>query len=53
MREESKIHIYKTYIRPVLTYANETRSETSKTKRMMRILNSRNENIENHQRGYT
>ncbi|XP_011631965.1 uncharacterized protein LOC105423758 [Pogonomyrmex barbatus] len=32
----SKIRIYKTCVRPILTYIAETRAETSKTKRIMR-----------------
>lgn len=32
----SKVRIYKTCIRPILTYAAETRADTSKTKRIMR-----------------
>ncbi|XP_072764658.1 uncharacterized protein [Anoplolepis gracilipes] len=41
MTTKSKIRIYKTCIRPVLTYAAETRAETSKTKRMMRTTEMR------------
>jgi len=33
MRKESKVRIYKTCIRPIMTYGIETREETNKTKR--------------------
>lgn len=36
MRTESKVRIYKSCVRPVLTYAIETRGETAETKRMLR-----------------
>lgn len=36
MTAESKIRIYKTCVRPIMTYAAETRAETSATKRKMR-----------------
>lgn len=36
MSTEGKIRIYKACVRPVLTYAAETRAETSQTTRMMR-----------------
>ncbi|XP_045466574.1 uncharacterized protein LOC123675272 [Harmonia axyridis] len=36
MAAESKVRIYKTAEGPILTYAAETRAETSKTKSMMR-----------------
>lgn len=32
----AKVKIHKTYVRPILTYAVETRAETSKTKFIMR-----------------
>ena len=35
IRTEAKARIYKTAIRPILTYAAETRPETSKTKRIL------------------
>jgi hypothetical protein len=38
---ESKVRIYKTYIRPILTYATEMRAETSKTKRILRTMEMR------------
>lgn len=38
MREESKIRLHKACTKPVLIYANETRAETSKTKRMMKTI---------------
>lgn len=36
MTTNSKVRIYKTCVRPVLTYAAETRAETSKTKQLLR-----------------
>lgn len=36
MTLESKVRIYKTMVRPILTYATETRAETMKTKQKMR-----------------
>lgn len=36
MNIESKVRIYKTCVRPILTYAAETRADTSKTKQMTR-----------------
>lgn len=36
MTIRSKLRIYKTCIRPVLTYAAETRADTAKTKRILR-----------------
>lgn len=36
MSMESKVRIYRTCVRPVLTYAAETRAETSHTKRLLR-----------------
>lgn len=36
MSVEGKVRIYKTCVRPILTYAAETRAETAKTKRIMR-----------------
>ncbi|XP_029174771.1 uncharacterized protein LOC114943358 [Nylanderia fulva] len=41
MSTKSKIRIYKTCIKLVLTYAAETRTETSGTKRMMRTMEMR------------
>lgn len=34
---DSKVRIYKTVVRPILTYAVETRADTAKTKNMMRV----------------
>jgi len=34
LRQETKMRIYKSVIRPVLTYAAETRADTSKTKQI-------------------
>ena len=36
MSIESKVRIYKTCVRPILTYGIETRADTNKTKRMLR-----------------
>lgn len=36
MSTQSKVRIYKTVVRPVLTYATETRAETTRTKSIMR-----------------
>lgn len=36
MTAECKIRIYKTCVRPILTYAAETRAETTKTKKLLR-----------------
>ena len=36
MTLESKVRIYKTCVRPIMTYAAETRADTAKTKRMLR-----------------
>ena len=36
MSIESKVKIYKTAVRPILTYAVETRADTSKTKQLLR-----------------
>ncbi|KAL6421250.1 hypothetical protein ACFW04_013665 [Cataglyphis niger] len=41
MSTKNKIRIYKTCIRPILTYAAETRVETSRTKKMMRTTEMR------------
>jgi hypothetical protein len=41
MSTESKIRIYKTCMRPILTYAAETRAETSKTKQLLRSAEMR------------
>lgn len=48
IREESKIHIYKTCIRPVFTYADETRAETD-IQNKKDDEDSWDENAENHQ----
>jgi len=37
MRKDSKVRIYKTCIRPIMTYGIETRQETNKTKSMLRV----------------
>lgn len=37
MRWDSKVKIYKTCIRPIMTYGIETREETNKTKSMLRV----------------
>ncbi|KAJ4427041.1 hypothetical protein ANN_26840 [Periplaneta americana] len=37
LRRETKIRIYKTVVRPIMTYAVETRSDTTKTKQMMNV----------------
>jgi len=37
MRKDSKVRINKTCIRPIMTYGIETREETNKTKRMLRV----------------
>jgi hypothetical protein len=36
MSKESKIRIYKTKVRPVLTYASENRAETTYTQQLLR-----------------
>ena len=36
MSTESKVRIYKTNVRPVLTYASETRAETTYTQQLLR-----------------
>jgi hypothetical protein len=36
MLTESKVRIYKTNVRPVLTYASETRAETTYTQQLLR-----------------
>lgn len=36
MTAQSKVKIYKTMVRPIITYATETRAETKKTKQKMR-----------------
>lgn len=41
MSQKSKTRLYKACVRPVLTYAAETRSETSTTKRMARTTEMR------------
>jgi hypothetical protein len=41
MSTESKIRIYKTCMRPILTYAAETRAEISKTKQLLRSAEMR------------
>jgi len=37
MRRDSKVRIYKTCIRPIMTYGIETREESNETKRMLRV----------------
>ncbi|CAG9839125.1 unnamed protein product [Diabrotica balteata] len=37
MRTDSKIRIYKTCIRPIMTYGIEVREDTNKTKQMLRV----------------
>ncbi|XP_057667256.1 uncharacterized protein LOC130900574 [Diorhabda carinulata] len=37
MRKDSKVRIYKTCIKPIMTYGIETREETNKTKSMLRV----------------
>ncbi|XP_060530090.1 uncharacterized protein LOC132704215 [Cylas formicarius] len=37
MRKDSKIRIYKTCIRPIMTYGTEVREDTNKTKQMLRV----------------
>lgn len=41
MTTESKVRIYKTCIRPILTNASETRVDTRKTKRIVRSTEMR------------
>lgn len=41
MRHDGKVRIYKTYIRPILTYTTETRTDTSTTKRIIRTAKKR------------
>ena len=36
LSQESKVKIYRTIVRPVMTYAADTRAETSKTKQLLR-----------------
>jgi len=36
MSTDCKVHIYKTNVRPVLTYASETRAETAYTQQILR-----------------
>jgi hypothetical protein len=38
MSTESKVRIYKTNVHPVLTYASETRAETTYTKQLFRTI---------------
>ena len=38
MRKDSKIRIYKTCIRPIMTYGTEVREDTNKTKHMLRVV---------------
>nr|XP_018910888.1 PREDICTED: uncharacterized protein LOC109039726 [Bemisia tabaci] len=38
MARESKVRVYKTIVRPVLTFAAETRAETKRTKQQFRIV---------------
>ena len=42
MRKDSKIKIYKTCVRPIMTYGIEAREETTKTKSMLRVAEMRN-----------
>jgi len=37
MRKDSKVRIYKNCIRPIITYGIETREETNKPKRLLRV----------------
>ncbi|XP_056630500.1 uncharacterized protein LOC130441040 [Diorhabda sublineata] len=37
MRKDSKIRIYKTCIRPIMTYSTEVREDNNKTKQMLRV----------------
>lgn len=37
MSLESKVRVYKTCVRPMMTYAIETRAETTKTKHLLRM----------------
>ncbi|XP_044760224.1 uncharacterized protein LOC123317680 [Coccinella septempunctata] len=37
MRKDSKVRIYKTCIRPIMTYGTEVREDTVKTKHMLRV----------------
>ncbi|XP_056637705.1 uncharacterized protein LOC130445842 [Diorhabda sublineata] len=37
MRIDSKIRIYKTCIRPIMTYGTDVREDTNKTKQMLRV----------------
>lgn len=41
MRLESKVRVYKTCVRPVMTYAIETRAETTKTTHLLRTTEMR------------
>lgn len=38
MAKESKVRVYKTVVRPVLTYAAETRADTKRTKQQLRTV---------------
>ena len=38
MSIESKVRIYKTIVRPVLTYMSETRAETTYTQQLLRTM---------------
>ena len=42
MGTDSKIKIYKTCIRPIMTYGIEIREETNKTKSMLRVAEMKN-----------
>lgn len=42
LRTESKVKIYKRIVRPIMTYAAETRADTSKTKQLMRATEVNN-----------
>ncbi|XP_056647933.1 uncharacterized protein LOC130452580 [Diorhabda sublineata] len=37
MRKDSKIRIYKTFIRPIMTYGTEVQEDTNKKKQMLRV----------------
>lgn len=41
MTTESKVRLYKTCVRPILTYASKTRADTRKTKRILRSTEMR------------
>ena len=37
LRTETKVRIYKSIVRPTLTYAAETRTDTAKTRRLLEV----------------